>query len=349
MGSFPNRGVDATPVPSFGAASSAIPDQGTPRSTEDQGAPPPAGARPQDVPQDVPIAQRARPWRPGPPYPRRGAGPDPAALAADRMHIRHAFILTLGVLVLVWGVFLVNLQFNLGLNRFGNRPLHTSGLVGILSMPFLHGGWEHLWGNTVSFFTLSLMLAYFYRGTGHKVLMWSWVGSGILLWLSGAPGNHIGLSGVVYAIAAFLFLSGIVRKDATLLRVALAVAFLYGSIVWGVFPIEVGVSWQGHLAGACTGAFLSLVLLREGPQYAPLTAAMEDPESAVLPDGPVSEPTRLSYAAMNAPLEAQPTASDRPFWRPRPIARIAVPPHHRGIRKRRKGPHVKAVNYRSRF
>jgi membrane associated rhomboid family serine protease len=228
--------------------------------------------------------------------PHHGAPPEQVKqeLEADKRRIQHALIVTIGCLVLVWGAFLINLQFNLGLNRFGNRPLRTEGLVGILSMAFLHGGWEHIWSNTVSFFTLSSMLLYFYRGIGLKVLFWTWLGSGILLWTSGTSGNHIGLSGVVYALAAFLFLSGVIRRHAILMRVALVVVFLYGSIVWGVFPIEVGVSWQGHLAGAFMGGLLAVVWRKEGPQPPPLPPEEEE-ESDIEPEQAQVGPDRLRY------------------------------------------------------
>jgi membrane associated rhomboid family serine protease len=231
--------------------------------------------------------------------PQHGAPPEQVKqeLEADKRRIQHALIVTIGCLVLVWGAFLINLQFNLGLNRFGNRPLRTEGLVGILSMAFLHGGWEHIWSNTVSFFTLSSMLLYFYRGIGLKVLFWTWLGSGILLWTSGASGNHIGLSGVVYALAAFLFLSGVIRRHAILMRVALVVVFLYGSIVWGVFPIEVGVSWQGHLAGAFMGGLLAVVWRKEGPQPPPLPPEEEE-ESEIEPEQAVVGPDRLRYSSI---------------------------------------------------
>jgi len=265
VGSFPNERVDATPNPQFGSPSSTS----SSGSSGDS-----APETPEVGPNEVDIAPHARPWRvsrrPGFRPPPSSRGISPQALEADRRRIRHALLLTAGALVCIWGVFLINLQFELGLNRFGNRPLRPGGAVGILAMPFLHGGWDHIWGNTVSYFTLSCMLLYFYQSMGLKVLLWSWLGSGFLLWASGAPGNHIGLSGVVYALAAFLFLSGVIRKHAILMRVALVVVFLYGSIVWGVLPIEVGVSWQGHLAGAFAGGLLALVLRKEGPQPPPI-------------------------------------------------------------------------------
>jgi len=348
VASFPNRRVDVTPIPKYGAASVAgNSSKGAPANAEqassfDLKEPMDSG------PQQVKIAPGARPWRaryrPGLSSPH-GTGPSDGDLAADRIRIRFALLLTFAVLIVVWGVFLIDEQFQLGLNRFGNRPLRWNGTIGILSMPFLHGGWEHIWGNTVSFFTLSSMLVYFYRGTGIKVLGWSWLGSGVLLWMSGASGNHIGLSGVIYALAAFLFLSGIVRRQAALMRVALVVVFLYGSIVWGVLPIEVGVSWQGHLAGACTGLFLALTLRKEGPQEPPIDEE-ESEEDALL--FPIEE----ANTEPNAGLEPNPSgpAGERRqdlMWKGiRPVAFKSKPLSQRGMRKPRQGAHLKSKGNR---
>lgn len=254
MASYSNDDVNATPPPQFGEVSSSSSATSASSSSHPPGV--------------VGIAPGARPWRAyrRPPQPRPGGKPDDATLLADRKRIQFALTVTTGLLVLVWGAFFIDLQFDLEWRRFGNRPLKQSGLTGILTMPFLHGDFQHLWSNTVSFFTLSSLLIYFYRSIGLKVLAWSWVGAGILLWFSGASGNHIGLSGVVYALASFLFLSGLIRMHPHLIRVAMVVAFLYGSIVWGVFPIETGVSWQGHLSGAVLGGLLAVVWRKQGLQ-----------------------------------------------------------------------------------
>lgn len=264
MGSYPNDRVNSTPPPQFGGASHTVGGQ------EGRGEP---------GPQPVSIAPGARPWRPSRrPTPSRSARPDEATLAADRTLIRRTLMVTLGILMVIWAVFLVDAQFGLELRRFGNRPLRKDGLAGVLMMPLLHGDFQHLWGNSVSFFSLNALLLYFYRNLGFKVLGWSWLATGVLLWLSGATGNHIGLSGVIYSLSAFLFFSGLIRQAPRLIRVSMVVAFLYGSIVWGVFPIEVGVSWQGHLSGAVVGTFLAIAWHKEGPQKPPLPLDEEEGE-----------------------------------------------------------------------
>ena len=291
-------------------------------------------------------------------------------LQADRRLIRHALTVTLGLLTLIWGAFLIDAQFDLDWRSFGNRPLKTKGLLGILTMPFLHGDFQHLWGNTVSFFSLNAMLVYFYRDLGLKVLAWSWIGTGALLWLSGAPGNHIGLSGVVYAQVAFLFLSGILRRHPRLIRVAMVVIFLYGSIVWGIFPIEEGVSWEGHLSGASMGGFLAWIWRKQGPQRPPLPPEDSEVEprtseanvhpAAYAAPGPI-----LSDAAPGilgeSPIEDTWLTADMPFpeeewralqrqkrlWRgPRPRLAEHAKSRRGGIRKPRQGGHIKSKTRR---
>ena len=307
---------------------------------------------------------------------------DPEVLAEDRLRIRTALTVAIGLLMVVWGVYWIDDQFGLDLRRFGNRPLRREGLVGILTMPFLHGDFQHLWGNTVSFFSLCAMLVYFYRNLGLKVLAWSWFGSGVLLWMSGASGNHIGLSGVVYALAAFLFLSGIVRRHPRLLRVALVVVFLYGSIVWGVFPIEAGVSWQGHLSGASLGALLAVMWRNQGPQRPPRMPDEEEEDdendsafpgrTAVHPSGSASGRPQAGAAPRRAILETHEPgflgeAAVEDTWltseewpsdgRPSPASRQRLlwtgprPSEHAksrrgGIRKPRKGDHIKSKTRR---
>lgn len=364
MGSYPNDRVNSTPAPEYGGTSASS----GPAS-------PPSGER---GPDSVRIARGARPWRgarrpPGP----TGGFPDAATLAADRALIRLVLTVTLGILMVIWGVFLIDEQFGLELRRFGNRPLKADGLAGILAMPLLHGDFQHLWGNTVSFFSLNALLLYFYRNLGFKVLGWSWLATGCLLWLSGADGNHIGLSGVIYSLSAFLFFSGLIRQAPRLIRVSMVVAFLYGSIVWGVFPIEVGVSWQGHLSGAVVGSFLAIAWRKQGPQKppppadeddeqddgpAPSAAAkpaaqedlvrssrraiLESPTDGILGEAAV-EDTWLTSEAPSPEEEWRESSRAQRLWRgPRPISSEHAKSRQGGIRKPRRGGHIKSKTRR---
>ena len=74
------------------------------------------------------------------------------------------------------------------------------------------------------------------------------------------------MSGVIYALSGFLFVSGVLRKYRPLQGISLFVAFVYGSLIWGIFPMEAHISWEGHLSGLIVGVILALIYRRRGPQ-----------------------------------------------------------------------------------
>lgn len=185
---------------------------------------------------------------------------------SDKQRLHFALWFTMLFLIAIWGVFLIDLSFDLGLNHYGNRPRELRGLKGIFTYPFLHGGWSHIWNNTASFFVLNGLLFYFYRSLAIRVWSIMFLSSGLLLWLIGGEAtNHIGASGLVFGLASFLFFSGIMRKNLLLLRITLLVAFLYGGMFWLMFPIKEHVSWEGHLAGAISGLALAFLYRNSGP------------------------------------------------------------------------------------
>jgi len=150
-------------------------------------------------------------------------------------------------------------------SHWGVYPRSLHGLKGIITAPFIHGSFNHLINNSVPLFTLTMGLLYFYKKIAYRLLLVFWLVTGILIWLLARPSYHIGASGVVYALATFIFFSGIIRKNVNLLALSLLVAFLYGSMVWGVFPIKIGVSWEAHLFGALTGLVCSILYRNQGP------------------------------------------------------------------------------------
>ncbi|MFM2000154.1 MAG: hypothetical protein RL204_2101 [Bacteroidota bacterium] len=132
-------------------------------------------------------------------------------------------------------------------------------------MHFLHGGLEHIWHNTLAFIVLNTFLFYFYRSISIKTFFFIFFFSGIMLWLIGRPTVHIGASMVIYGEFAFLFLSGIIRKNPILARVTLLVGLYYGSLVWYVFPVDPKISWEGHLAGFVVGLIAAIIFRNQGP------------------------------------------------------------------------------------
>jgi hypothetical protein len=107
---------------------------------------------------------------------------------------------------------------------------------------------------------LSSALFYFYSNVKWKVLFFGTLLTGVLTWFLGRPAYHIGASGVVYMLVSFLFFKGILSKQFQLIALSLIVVFLYGGLVWYLFPVDEQISWEGHLSGFIVGTFLALLL-----------------------------------------------------------------------------------------
>jgi membrane associated rhomboid family serine protease len=163
---------------------------------------------------------------------------------------------------LIWAVFLVSLVFP-GLDQYGVIPRKLGGIVGIAAMPFLHGNLGHILSNTVPLFVLLVLLAGS-RAESWKVVVVISILGGFLLWIFGRPAVHIGASGLISGLIAFLILSGLLEMRIVPLLIALFVGFLYGgSLVLGLLPrLGSEVSWDGHLCGAIAGALVAFALTR---------------------------------------------------------------------------------------
>ena len=188
----------------------------------------------------------------------------------ERKELRSAVVYSLLLTALPWMVQIVNVVFSLQLKQYGLQPMEVRGLPGILTMPFLHADWEHLISNTPPLLALIGGLFLFYKRGGWRILCYLYVISGLLTWFMGRSSTHIGASGLVYALAAFHFVSGMIKRETRQRAFALLVTFLYGGFVWAFFPtlyMGTSVSWEGHLSGLLAGIIIALYYRREGPQY----------------------------------------------------------------------------------
>ena len=133
-------------------------------------------------------------------------------------------------------------------SHMGVYPMEKRGIVGIFTHPLIHSGFSHLLANTLPLFFLSWCLFYFYRGIAGRIFMIIWIGAGLLTFMIGKPGWHIGASGLIYGLAFFLFFSGILRKYVPLIAISLLVTFLYGGIIWHMFPYfsPANMSWEAE-------------------------------------------------------------------------------------------------------
>lgn len=149
---------------------------------------------------------------------------------------------------------------------FGLYPLQTKGLIGIITSPLIHGNFDHLIANTGPLIILGISLFYFYSKVSYKVFFLIYLMTGIWVWFGGRPSYHIGASGIVYGLAGFICTSGVIIGNIRLLAMALLVVFLYGSMIWGIFPIDLKVSYESHFLGLLSGVILAFIYKKEGPR-----------------------------------------------------------------------------------
>jgi len=184
----------------------------------------------------------------------------------DQIKIISALFWPLVFVSIMWGVW--------GMMRpewtvYGILPQTFSGLKGILFSPFLHDPRDihHILNNSLPFLFMGWALFYFYRSMAWKVLLGIWFLEGFWVWLSVSDvAYHIGASGILYGLAAFLFTSGVIRKQTNLMGLTLLIVFLYGGMIWGIFPYDVTISWQSHLFGSIAGILLAYRFRKEGWQ-----------------------------------------------------------------------------------
>jgi membrane associated rhomboid family serine protease len=181
-----------------------------------------------------------------------------------------AIIYPLLIIIIMWSIFLIDRYYSLDLYKYGVKPNTIEGLKGILFMPLIHGqtDFSHIINNSIPTFIFLSALIYFYREIAFYVVLFIWLGGGVLLWYMAAntQSYHIGMSGVIYGLFGFLFTSGMIRRYLPLQAISLFVAFLYGSMIWGVFPMEPGISWEGHLLGLAVGVIVALAFRKKGPK-----------------------------------------------------------------------------------
>lgn len=154
--------------------------------------------------------------------------------------------------------------FRGSLDRYGIQPHDVMGLRGILFAPFLHGGFPHLMANTIPFITLGWLTMIQETSDFYIVSLLSALVGGIGVWLFGAPDSvHIGASILIYGYLGFLLLRGYFQKNLPSIALSIFVTIAYGSLIWGVFPSRIGVSWQGHLFGFIGGAIAAKIIAQE--------------------------------------------------------------------------------------
>lgn len=175
---------------------------------------------------------------------------------------------------LLWVLELLDLLvLHSGLDRFGIRPRDTTGLVGVLFAPLLHGGLAHLLANTVPLVVLGWLVMVRRLGDFFAVTAIVWLLGGLGVWLFAPPRTvHIGASGLIFGYLGFLLLRGYFERSFTAILLSVVVGLLYGSTIWGVLPSRPGISWQGHLFGILAGILAARLLAAPRSRSAALSS-----------------------------------------------------------------------------
>lgn len=166
---------------------------------------------------------------------------------------------------LLWVIRIFEDVEKVNLSWYGLYPRTIQGLLGIITSPLLHADFPHLISNTIPLLILGTIILFFYYSIAFQVFFWVYLMTGIWVWAAGRESYHIGASGIVYGFITFLFFSGVFRKDTRLLALSLFVTFLYGSTIWGILPLQNGISWESHMLGSLAGLITAYNFRKEGP------------------------------------------------------------------------------------
>jgi membrane associated rhomboid family serine protease len=188
----------------------------------------------------------------------------------EKIKFYRSFFYPVVFVIILWIIKGADIFFDLDLNRYGLFPLQAKGLIGIFTAPLLHANIAHLFANSIPLLVLGAFLFYFYIDIAWMILGLLYLITGIWVWVfARGDAAHIGASGVIYGLASFLFFSGIIRRETGLLVITLLVAFLYGGLIWGIFPQlfpNQPISWESHTMGLLAGIVLAIYYRNQGPQ-----------------------------------------------------------------------------------
>ena len=190
--------------------------------------------------------------------------PKPGYNESDRAqgNFRLALKVSLCFVLLIWIVALLDWGLGLELIRFGVRPRSYSGLPGVLVAPLMHRDFPHLISNSLPLLGLGTGILYLYPQSSLKVMPVVSLGPGLAGWLWGRPPVHIGGSGLIYGLAIYILISGIIRRDTRAVSASMLVFFLYGTLLWGLLPSHSSISWETHLIAALMGLALAVLFRR---------------------------------------------------------------------------------------
>jgi membrane associated rhomboid family serine protease len=172
---------------------------------------------------------------------------------------RQSFYTVLWFVILLWLIHIASTVSGLDLVRYGVYPGEISGLRGILFAPLIHGSFAHVFSNTLPLLVMGTDMLLGYPRSSKYVFPIIYFGVGLLVWLFGRESFHVGASGIAFGLLAFVFVVGALRWDKRAIALSCLVFFMYGSMIWGIFPTEPGVSFESHFFGAVIGVLCAII------------------------------------------------------------------------------------------
>jgi len=200
----------------------------------------------------------------------------------EKWEIVAAAACPLGFVLVLWIVYFIGNASSFDFGLLGIHPLDVKTLTGILTAPLIHLEFDHLFGNSISFFVIGFGLCFLYKRKALPVFGFIYIASGLWGWFLARDGYHIGASGLIYGMFFFLITSAFIKQEKRTVAFALLITFLYGAIVWGFFPVffpDKNISWEIHTTGAVSGVIAAFYFRKEGPQKEILQDEEEDDEN----------------------------------------------------------------------
>jgi membrane associated rhomboid family serine protease len=178
---------------------------------------------------------------------------------------RKALVPVVIFVLLLWLIEVLDRGLHLSLEQLGVYPRTAAGLAGVLFGPLIHGSWNHLLSNSFALLILGTALRYGYPRAAGPALLMVYLLSGLGVWCLGRDSYHFGASGLTHGMMFFIFTTGILRRDRLSIALSMIAFFLYGGMIWSIFPQETGVSFESHFFGAASGVLAAFLFRRLDP------------------------------------------------------------------------------------
>ncbi len=177
----------------------------------------------------------------------------------EKIKVIKSLIISVVFVIILYAVRIFETVSGMDFTSLGVLPRESEGLKGILLSPLIHSDYLHLFSNTIPLLISVFFLFYAYPRSAVFVIIIIYIFSGAGVWFLGRDAYHIGASGIIFGLIAFLFCMGVLRKEKKSIGIALIIVFLYGGTICGILPTDPSVSFESHLFGFTTGVICSLI------------------------------------------------------------------------------------------